>query len=129
MDQHSRPEPVQPTSTRPLPSAVALRGEIDAATAPALTRRLLRLPTDTDVTVDLSQVRFMGAAGLTLLLTLREHLTRGDAALHLTGAPPYIRRIIALVGLRETLPCLPTPAITHTPPAAVPADPPRSLTQ
>lgn len=58
----------------------------------------------TDVEIDLSQVSFMSAATLSMLLTLRRRLAARGVQLYLTGASPDIERMLVLVGLRETFP-------------------------
>jgi anti-anti-sigma factor len=47
----------------------------------------------------------MGAAGLTLLLRLRDHLHLGGGTLRLAAAPPAVLRLIALTALQDFLPC------------------------
>lgn len=104
-------------------SRIRLRGEIDATTAPAVAERLRSLPAGTDVEVDLSHVRFINSAGLTVLLELRRHLAKEGAVLHLTGASAFIDRLLVLVGLRAVLPHRFTHrAVPHTEPSPVLAD-------
>ncbi|MGQ0837255.1 anti-sigma factor antagonist [Actinokineospora sp.] len=88
---------------------VELSGEIDAATAPDLVTRLLRLP-PRDVIVDLSGVSFLGVAGLTMLLRLRGHLIAGGGTLRLAAPTHQVRRLITLAALHDLLPCWPTVA-------------------
>lgn len=88
------------------PIVVELAGEIDAYTAPGLSRRLSRLPAD-DMIVDLAQVTFLGCAGLTVLLRLRARLHAGGRTLSLDGVSPLFRRVITLVDLQDVLPCRP----------------------
>lgn len=78
-----------------------LLGEIDAFTAPTLTEQLRSLPVGVDVEVDVSRVRFMSAAGVTLLLVLREQIVQGGACLRLMGVPAAVDRVLALVGVRD----------------------------
>jgi anti-anti-sigma factor len=87
------------------PDVVELSGEIDAATTAEFWTHLEQVPTTADVLVDLSGVRFMGAAGLTLLLRFRQRLTDADAPLRLTGASRMVRTMITLVGLQDDLRC------------------------
>lgn len=97
------------------PSTVELSGDIDAMAAPEVWKRLLTLPTETDVVVDLSGVGFLGSAGLTVLIELRQLLADAGAVLYLTGAPPVIRRVMALVGLRDAFPPPPSLGLTVHP--------------
>jgi anti-anti-sigma factor len=87
---------------------VELSGEIDIATATEFWTHLTCVPTSEDVLVDLADVRFMGAAGLTLLLRFRRRLTDPDAPLQLTGVSHMIRTMITMVDLQDVLVCLPT---------------------
>lgn len=88
---------------------VELSGGIDLATAPVLWEDLRRLPDSTDLVVDLSEVDFMGAAGLTMLIMLRRRLIDAGTTLRLTGAPPIVVRAIRVVDLQDILPCVPRP--------------------
>lgn len=85
-------------------TVVELCGDIDVSTAPHLLLRLLRLPPH-DFVVDLSRVTFMGVAGMTLLMQLRDHLLLGGGTLRLAEAPPTVLRLIALTELQDFLPC------------------------
>jgi anti-anti-sigma factor len=83
-----------------------LRGELDADSAPVLSTALLRLyhtdcPT---ITVDLSAVTFMGAAGLTVLLHIHNLLNIDDRVLILHRPSRVVRRILEVTGLDEILP-------------------------
>lgn len=110
----AEPTPIQ---TTPSPSAlfscttpdsgrIELRGELDADSAPALSVALLRLchsehPT---ITVDLSAVTFMGAAGLTVLLHIHNLMNIDDRTLILHRPSRVVRRILEVTGLDMILP-------------------------
>lgn len=59
---------------RPGVVVLAVRGEVDACTGHPLRDRLLEhlRPTGPQLVIDLTEVTFLGAAGLTVLVTVRE---------------------------------------------------------
>ncbi|MGH3435607.1 MAG: STAS domain-containing protein [Sciscionella sp.] len=91
------------------PRVLELGGEIDLHTAGELRGPLQALP-GVDVIADLSRLRFLGAAGLTLLLQTRDQLAATGHTLHLACPAPTVRRLINLFDLAEALPCWPTVA-------------------
>ena len=84
------------------PTLVAVAGEIDIASAPALRRHLLSLP-DCSTILELSGVQLLSAAGLTELVNLHDRLTRAGARLALAAAPRLVRRVLAITGLDDTM--------------------------
>lgn len=87
------------------PGVVALRGELDADNAPALTQALLALyctdhPT---ITVNLSQVTFVGAAGLTVLLYIFNLCNIDGREMILRHPSAAVRRILKVTGLDKIL--------------------------
>jgi anti-anti-sigma factor len=82
------------------PTLVAVAGEIDSATVPALRRHLLPLP-DRSTVLELSGVQLLSAAGLTELIDLHTRLTRAAARLALAAAPSPVRRALAITGLDD----------------------------
>ncbi|GHE75846.1 hypothetical protein GCM10017786_00910 [Amycolatopsis deserti] len=83
---------------------LGIAGEIDVATVPALTahlRRALRLGREA-VVLDLSGVRFFGAAGLTALLEARRE---GDVRGVRVGVVPSraVRGVLDLFGLGDVV--------------------------
>jgi anti-sigma B factor antagonist len=80
---------------------IAVVGELDIATAPALVAFLQNNVRDSDgrLTLDLSELGFIGAAGLGLLVGLRARMQRQDAVLSLIGASDQLRRLLKITGL------------------------------
>jgi anti-sigma B factor antagonist len=78
---------------------IGLRGELDVLTArPALdTRHIPRQAVA--VTVDLTRVTFLDAAGLGAIVGLRNELIAAGGSLRITGASARVTRIFALGGL------------------------------
>ena len=74
---------------------VAVGGEIDIATAPALSDSLVRAehPRDCVIMVDLRNVTFMDAMGLTTLLRARDRAIMNGQRLVIVGASRAVRRL------------------------------------
>ena len=81
---------------------VALRGEVDLATAPMLERELAlgAVQDARAVLVDLEQVAFMDLTGLRPLLSFVMPARPGHQVL-ITAGPPAVQRLLDLSGLRR----------------------------
>jgi anti-sigma B factor antagonist len=81
---------------------VALRGEIDLATAPLLERELELGPVRAAraVLVDLERVAFMDLTGLRPLVSLAIR-SRPGQRIAITAGPPPVQRLLELSGLRR----------------------------
>ncbi len=81
---------------------LAIRGEVDMATAPLL-QRALALATESGrslVVLDLTDLEFIDASGIGVIVRARRLLgERGD--LRLRSAAPLIRRMLSIVELDE----------------------------
>ncbi len=98
---------MSPLLVRTLPTGVPLTlvavvGEIDIASVPALRRHLLALP-DTSTILELSGVDLLSAAGLTEVVDLRDRLAGVDASLAVTAARPLVRQVLAITGLDDSI--------------------------
>jgi anti-sigma B factor antagonist len=84
---------------------VALRGEIDALTAPKLGRRLIRVTDEgkTGVVVDLTRVTFIDSTGISVLLNGLRQLTTRDGRLALVCPTARILRPFEIAGLTQRL--------------------------
>lgn len=82
-------------------AVVAVSGELDMSTAPALSQSLDGVLDQhpQDVTLDLAGVDFIDSTGLTLLVRTSNALQRHEGALHLTSPTPPVRRVLEIVGL------------------------------
>lgn len=91
---------------------VLVEGELDLATAPrfwkVVSRLVGELSPGTDLVVNLEGLEFLDAAGLGVIVRLRNRLDGGGNSLRLVAATPRIRRVFELAGL-EGLLC-PSPA-------------------
>ncbi|GAA3864728.1 hypothetical protein GCM10022243_33810 [Saccharothrix violaceirubra] len=82
---------------------VAVHGEVDGSTTPLLRDRLLDLlrPTCPHLVVDLTDVSFFGAAGLTVLLAVGEAAETAGVSLFLVAGTRVVLRPLAITGLGE----------------------------
>jgi anti-sigma B factor antagonist len=82
---------------------IAVRGELDIATAPDLEAALEAAIRDTvgAFTIDLSEVRFIDSSGLHVLLRARGLLGREDRALAIVCPYGPVRRVFELSGSSE----------------------------
>lgn len=87
------------------PGAVvlAVRGEVDMSTSPLLRDRLHEhiRPTCLHLAVDLTEVSFFGAAGLTVLVTVREAAEAAGIRLCLVADTRAVLRPLTITGLAD----------------------------
>jgi anti-anti-sigma factor len=84
---------------------VRLRGELDAFNAPSLRDDLHRevVARPAVVALDLSDLEFLGVAGLSVLLEMQELADEVGTAMLLVGSPPpLVERLLGLVGWTVT---------------------------
>ncbi|GAA3137489.1 hypothetical protein GCM10010466_30500 [Planomonospora alba] len=95
---------------RPDHTIIALHGEIDAAVGPALRKRLRNaLQRSADLLVlDLSAVSFCDAAGLSVLVGLRQHSMESGVTLRLVAPRPHLVRLLRITGLHRGFMIYPT---------------------
>jgi anti-sigma B factor antagonist len=87
-------------------AGVAVRGEVELATAPALTIAVeegIRRSSGAFV-VDLVAVDFLDSSGVACLVRARALLGRDDRALALVCPPGRVRRVLELTGIDELVP-------------------------
>jgi anti-sigma B factor antagonist len=84
-------------------AGVAVRGEIEIATAPELTAALDEAirTTSGPFVIDLTNVGFLDSSGITCLVRARALLGRDDRTLGLICPPGSTRRVLSLVGMDE----------------------------
>jgi anti-sigma B factor antagonist len=82
---------------------VAVRGEVEIATAPELTAALDEAirTTSGPFVIDLASVGFLDSSGINCLMRARALLGRDDRTLALISPPGSTRRVLALVGVDE----------------------------
>lgn len=98
--------------SRPTTSCVLIqvRGELDAAGAAHLHERLAsRLSSTAETLVlDVSQLTFIGVAGLELLSHTRQRAEHCGIELRLVTGPRCLTRALIAAGMTETFACYPT---------------------
>ncbi|WP_200171634.1 STAS domain-containing protein [Tomitella cavernea] len=114
----------RPATSGNEPVTFEIGGDIDAANAATLARRLAHLPRR-DTTIDLTRLGFCSARGLELLFEHSRRLADNGAVLRLGGCPPPLRAVIDRLGLDDALPAANTitnstgvGAVSDTAPAA-----------
>jgi anti-sigma B factor antagonist len=82
---------------------LAVRGEVDVATAPQLRERLLALADQNPVVVvaDLTEVTFIDSTALGVLVSGAKRLRSGGGDLRLVVTEPHIAKVLAITGLTE----------------------------
>jgi anti-anti-sigma factor len=87
------------------PLTLRLRGEVDIATVPVLRESLSVLVDDGgDVVVDLTDVDFIGLAGLEALCNEARRLRQSGDRLVVSSPSALARRVIDIIGAAELLP-------------------------
>ena len=87
---------------------LTVRGDLDAATAPRLEQALTDLPSDpkTTLILNLSQVSFIDAAGLRVIVAALRRARSTHRPIHVDSPSRQVRRLAALCGLDELVPRL-----------------------
>jgi anti-sigma B factor antagonist len=96
----------------PPSTAVVLDGEIDIATAPAIRRLLMAAISggDAHLTIDMSGVTFLGAAGIGVLVAAANRAREAGGSLSLLAPSPQVRRLLDVLHLDGILPAAQRPA-------------------
>lgn len=82
------------------PSTIALRGEIDAHSAPQLVDRFQTLPAgNDDIVVEMGDVTFMDSSGLRVFIDLQQRATEADRRLVLQTPSQSVSRLLEVSGL------------------------------
>ncbi|MBW8485927.1 STAS domain-containing protein [Actinomadura parmotrematis] len=89
---------------------VSVCGEIDISTARALRERLLAAVADASapLVLDLHRVPFMDSSGLGVLASLAEGAARRGLPVRLTELRPQVATVLAVTGLDQLVPIVPT---------------------
>lgn len=103
-------------TVRPAPPGtvvLAVRGEVDLCTSPLLRDRLLEhlRPACPRLVVDLTEVSFFGAAGLTVLVTVRKAAEAAGIRMCLVARTRAVLQPLTLTGLADVFDIFPD--ITH----------------
>ena len=92
-------------TTRPPATLLAeVRGDLDVATVPHLSARLATAPGPHRLVVlDLTAVQFLGAAGITALLRIRERVRGHHGTFRVVAPAGPVLRLLSMVDLATTL--------------------------
>ncbi|GAA3928418.1 STAS domain-containing protein [Actinoplanes auranticolor] len=94
-----RSRPAEPGEPGP-EVVVGIQGDVDLDTAPLAQATLLQALDGAErVCLDLSEVRFFGAAGVRVVLTAQQHAAPLGRTLRLSGVHGITERILALTGV------------------------------
>lgn len=85
---------------------VALRGELDALSAPEFTAVLRDLADGADLILDLSGLTFLDSSGISAFIAGHQAAARHDAVLALTRVPPFVSRVLTQTQLDRVIPVL-----------------------
>jgi anti-sigma B factor antagonist len=87
-------------------TVVAVHGEIDVATSPALRERLIGLVNDgaTRLVLDLEAVDFLDSTGLGTIVSLLKRVRTHGGDLRLVCTEARIRRLFEITGLEKAVP-------------------------
>lgn len=85
-------------------------GELDLASAPALSAVLLNQPRDglNSLVLDLSGLTFLDSSGLRVIVAAHRHAVREGYGFSLTSVTPAIARRFKITGLDTLIPIRPT---------------------
>jgi anti-anti-sigma factor len=81
---------------------IAVAGEIDLATAPDLSRRVLE-HRERDVVLDLSEVTFLDSSGISALVHAQQSLLASGHTLRTTGERDHVLKVLQIAGLADIL--------------------------
>jgi anti-sigma B factor antagonist len=89
---------------------VALGGDLDIASVPAVRERLLSLlrPGASRLVIDMSAVRYADASGLEVLVSTQRRAVLLDGTLRLAALQPEVARVLTVTGLSRHLATYPT---------------------
>jgi anti-anti-sigma factor len=86
-------------------AVIAVTGELDLATGPALEAELHDIsPSDTElVVVDLRKLEFMDSTGLSIIVRAHQRLTGEGCELGLVRGSPQVQRLLDLTGVADRI--------------------------
>jgi len=86
-------------------ATVVIRGELDAATGPTLSRAVSVLTRDglTDIVIDLDEVTFMDSRGLSALLESHRDAAERDMTLRVVNLQPSVAKLFHITGVDAVL--------------------------
>jgi anti-sigma B factor antagonist len=97
------PDLVLTTETEDDGSVIAIKGELDAYTAPAVEELISKLVSEhtTKIVLDLSETGFLDSSGLRAILTAHRRLASGQGSLTLRSPSEPVTRLLEITGLTD----------------------------
>ena len=94
---------------------MSLRGELDVATAALLSERLATVNRSgvTELTVDLAELSYVDAAGLSPLVVEQQRARASGITLRLESPTAFVRDLLTVTGLIDYLTVVPTTGTTR----------------
>lgn len=92
-------------------TVIAVSGELDLASSPALEKRLDEVfGSDAELVIlDLRELEFMDSTGLSVLIRAHQTAEAGERRLSVVKGPPQVQRLLTLTGVGERLAVVDTP--------------------
>ena len=84
-------------------ASIAIAGELDAHSAPALRDELATSTSRGDTVVDMSGITFMDSSGLRVLIDAHQRAAENDTALVLHDPSTPVRRVLEIAGVLDHL--------------------------
>jgi anti-sigma B factor antagonist len=84
-------------------TVIALSGELDLASSPALEEAFERVfsADDLSVVIDLRKLEFMDSTGLSIIVKAHQTAEERDLRLYVVNGPPQVQRLLSLTGVAE----------------------------
>jgi anti-anti-sigma factor len=92
-------------------TVVAVRGELDLASSPALEEELERVAEldSSLVVIDLRELEFMDSTGLSILLKAHQRAEHAGQRFGVVNGPQQVQRLLSLTGVADRLTVVDTP--------------------
>ena len=92
-------------------TVIAIVGELDLASSPALEENLERVfESDSRLVIlDLRELNFMDSTGLSVMVKAHQTAEDADRRLYLVKGPPQVQRLLSLTGVGERLAVIDSP--------------------
>jgi len=84
-------------------ATIAIAGELDAHSAPALRDELAASSGPDDIVVDMSGITFMDSSGLRVLIDAHQRAADSDSRLVLCAPSSSVRRVLQIAGVLDHL--------------------------
>ena len=84
-------------------AVIAIKGELDAYTAPGVEEQIAKLISEqtNDIVLDLSETAFLDSSGLRAILTAHRKLTNEQGSLTLRRPSEPVTRLLEITGLTD----------------------------